>query len=75
MSDLYPHALGVSCDLAEGCDNTFGGDFWVRESDDRPTRLGIVLAHAASNGWQIIGSNPETALTFCPTHSTKGSNA
>jgi hypothetical protein len=69
MDDLMPCALGVRCDFIGDCDNEFSGDFWVRESDNKPTRLGVVLDHATKNGWQVIGRNrPETARTFCPKH-------
>jgi hypothetical protein len=44
-------------------------DFIVAEDDDRATRLGYVLDHAARQGWQVAGrDNPETALAYCLLH-------
>lgn len=61
--------LGVRCDAPTGCDLTFSGDYKVREIDDRATRLGCVLDHAAREGWRVEGrENPLTAKTFCPRH-------
>lgn len=61
--------LGVSCDARPYCGADIRGDFRVRMSDDKPTRLGYALDHAAAHGWRIEGrENPLTAQAFCPAH-------
>jgi hypothetical protein len=74
VSDRYPCALAVCCDMETGtdeCPEEIRADFMVSETDDRAARLGYILDYAAEQGWQVLGRNrPETALTYCPTHST-----
>lgn len=66
--NVIPANLGVRCDTT-GCDETLQGDFWVRDTDDRDTRLGVVLDHAEKQGWSIYGrDHPSTAASFCPDH-------
>lgn len=68
MSETYPAELAVACDH-DGCGTVLAADFLVAEDDDRDTRLGYVLDHAAGEGWTVVGRDtPSSAATFCPTH-------
>lgn len=70
MPGTYPTQLAVSCDRS-GCGHVLSGDFLVAEDDDRDTRLGYVLDHAAREGWTVVGrEDAARALTFCPAHPT-----
>ena len=72
----YPALLGISCDADDVCDNGYEADFRVHEDDDRATRLGYILDHAASRGWTITGRHdPENALAYCPEHSDQWESA
>lgn len=68
--------LGVTCDFGRAtereCQEALEADILVRDEDDRATRLGYILDHAALiHEWQIINrANPEYALAYCPKHKT-----